>query len=40
MVKSAKESKKLWNERRRKIVHRVGQLTSDPQSIAEVVRAL
>ncbi|KAI0029506.1 GLE1-like protein-domain-containing protein [Vararia minispora EC-137] len=36
LVKAGTESKKLWNERRRKITHRVGQLTNDPQSIAQV----
>lgn len=37
MVKGAKESKKLWNERRRDITRRVGQLTNDAPSINQVV---
>ncbi|VDC00507.1 unnamed protein product [Peniophora sp. CBMAI 1063] len=36
MVKSTKESKKLWNEKRRDITRRVGQLTNDAASINQV----
>lgn len=40
MVKGNKDLKKLWNEQRRKIVPKVGQLTNDAQSIFEIVRVL
>ncbi|KZV71044.1 hypothetical protein PENSPDRAFT_606428 [Peniophora sp. CONT] len=36
LVKSTKESKKLWNEKRRDITRRVGQLTNDAASINQV----
>ena len=39
-VKGNKELKKVWNEQRRKIVPKVGQLTNDAQSIFEIVRVL
>lgn len=35
-VKGNKELKKVWNEQRRKIVPKVGQLTNDAQSIFEI----
>jgi len=39
-VKADRESKKVWNDIRRKITPRVGQLTNEPQVIANIVSRL
>ena len=36
-VKANRESKKTWNEIRRKITPRVGQLTNEPTVISNIV---
>ena len=39
-VKANRDSKKMWNETRRKITPRVGQLTNEPQVIVNIVSRL
>ena len=39
-VKANRDSKKRWNEIRRMITPRVGQLTNEPQVIANIVSQL
>ena len=39
-VKANRDSKKQWNEIRRMITPRVGQLTNEPQVIANIVSRL
>ena len=39
-VKANRDLKKMWNEIRRTITPRVGQLTNEPQVIADIVSRL